>query len=410
MAAGKRIALFLDGTWNTSDDNTNVWRMKSLFACGPDQVCYYSAGVGTLFGQRLIGGMWGYGLDDEVIGAYAWLIEHYDPGDQLFIFGFSRGAYTARSLAGLISKCGLLKPGAPMSLNQLYTRYRRGSAAPTIRELQSKDPTKLDFEDRWLREYSMPIPIWFQGVWDTVGALGIPFGNIPLLSRSDYGFLETDLRINDTHAFHALAIDEHREAFAPTLWQRTLQQGIPTYPERPLSQVEQRWFVGAHADVGGGYPNGLLAQIPLQWLMQKASLHGLVFKGTIDVDGDECGADVHNSFAEMAHGIYRVCKFGRPFYRAIGASPAVVGNKTTSTINETIDATVFDRWRANQGYRPQNLAAWAAAHHVDIASQHDSVRADDLSALHPDVLSPTSTPTETPNLVHDLSTVRMSGA
>ena len=172
MAAGKRIALFLDGTWNTSDDNTNVWRMKSLFASGSDQVCYYSAGVGTLFGQRVIGGMWGYGLDDEVTRAYAWLIEHYEPGDRLFIFGFSRGAYTARSLAGLISKCGLLKPGAPMSLNQLYTRYRRGSTALTIRELQNKDPTQLDFEDRWLREYSSPIPIWFQGVWDAVGALG----------------------------------------------------------------------------------------------------------------------------------------------------------------------------------------------------------------------------------------------
>jgi uncharacterized protein (DUF2235 family) len=400
MAAGKRIALFLDGTWNTSDDNTNVWRMKSLFASGSDQICYYSAGVGTLFGQRLIGGMWGYGLDDEVLRAYAWLIEHYDPGDRLFIFGFSRGAYTARSLAGLISKCGLLKPGAPMSVNQLYTRYRRGSKAPTILELQRKDPAGLAFEDRWLREYSMAIPIWFQGVWDTVGALGIPFGSVPLVSRSNYGFLETDLRINDTHAFHALAIDEHREAFAPTLWRRTVQQGVEAYPERPLSQVEQRWFVGAHADVGGGYPNGLLAQIPLQWLMQKACLHGLVFKGTIDIDGDECGATVHNSFAEMLHGVYRVCKFGKPFYRAIGAPAAVVGDKTTSTINETIDATVFDRWRVSQTYRPKNLATWASAHQLDIASLHDSVRAVDLA-----VVAPAAPTTTTPNVVQDVGAV-----
>jgi uncharacterized protein (DUF2235 family) len=134
----RHVALFLDGTWNTVNDNTNVWRLKSLLAPksndGVEQTAYYSTGVGTTFGERVRGGMFGYGLNDEIIRAYEWLIDHYNPGDALFIFGFSRGAYKARSLSGLISKCGLLTAGGPLSVNQLYARYRRGSAASTIRE------------------------------------------------------------------------------------------------------------------------------------------------------------------------------------------------------------------------------------------------------------------------------------
>src|SRR5580658_6823071 len=312
MTGDKRIALFLDGTWNTVYDDTNVWRLKSLCKAEGDQVCYYSAGVGTQFGQRLIGGMFGYGLDDEVIQAYQWLIEHYTPDDHVFLFGFSRGAFTARSLSGFISKCGLLKPGSPLSLKQLYARYRKGSTVHTIRELKNIPDKDLSLEDKWLKEYSMPIPIWFQGVWDTVGALGIPFGNFPTISRSQYAFLETDLRINNDRAFHALAIDEHRETFAPTLWTKTIVRDAEAYPPRPLEEVEQRWFVGAHADVGGGYENGLLAQIPLKWLMQKAQLHGLVCSDSVNIDGDEIQADIHDSFATMLGGIYRISKLGRP--------------------------------------------------------------------------------------------------
>src|SRR5580704_8917572 len=203
----KRIALFLDGTWNSVNDNTTVWRMKSLCAVNADQVCYYSAGVGTQRGEKVSGGMFGYGLDDEVIRAYEWLIENYNLDDHIYIFGFSRGAFTARSLAGFISKCGMLKPGSPMSLTQLYGRYRKGSIPQTILALKNHPTNNLSLEDQWLKEYSMPIPIFFQGVYDTVGALGVPFGNIPVISRSNYAFLETDLRINDYLSFHAMSID-----------------------------------------------------------------------------------------------------------------------------------------------------------------------------------------------------------
>jgi len=120
MFTGKRLALFLDGTWNTLNNNTNVWRMKSLCRQSESQMSYYSAGVGTQKDERLRGGMFGVGLDDEVTNAYEWLVEDYEAGDRIYIFGFSRGAFTARSLAGFISKCGLLSAGGPLSLNQIY--------------------------------------------------------------------------------------------------------------------------------------------------------------------------------------------------------------------------------------------------------------------------------------------------
>ena len=110
----KRIAIFLDGTWNTLNNNTNVWRLKSLSAPDArDQVVYYSQGVGTRVGEKVRGGVTGHGLDNEIIDAYTWLTEVFETGDEIFLFGFSRGAYAARSLSGLISKCGVLKPGAP---------------------------------------------------------------------------------------------------------------------------------------------------------------------------------------------------------------------------------------------------------------------------------------------------------
>src|SRR6478752_6427847 len=120
----KRLAIFLDGTWNTLNNNTNVWRLKSLCAETDKQRVYYSQGVGTRRGETARGGVTGYGIDNEIIDAYTWLIQNFDAGDEIFIFGFSRGAYTARSLSGLISKCGVLKLGAPLSIEQLYDRYR----------------------------------------------------------------------------------------------------------------------------------------------------------------------------------------------------------------------------------------------------------------------------------------------
>jgi len=382
MADKKRIALFLDGTWNNVSDNTNVWRLKSLCAKSPEQLVYYSAGVGTQSGEHLSGGMFGIGINEEVIKAYEWLVENYEQDAQLFIFGFSRGAFTARSLAGFISKCGLLKPGSPVSMKQLFERYRKGTAE-SVRALGKVVESELCLEGKWIKEYSRPIPIWFQGVWDTVGALGVPLPCVPKVSRSDFAFLETDLRINDTHAYHALAIDEHREAFAPTLWVKSTPKQGQTYPARDLDHVEQRWFVGAHANVGGGYEDDLLAQIPLEWLMSRAIAHGLEFKDSVVVDGNENTCPIRDSLAEMAHGIYEILTLGKHYYRPIGAEPQDTGDAVTSTINETIDATVFDRWRTDETYRPKNLSDWATRLAVDPSTLKQSVRAHDATAIVP---------------------------
>jgi uncharacterized protein (DUF2235 family) len=382
MADVKRLALFLDGTWNNVSDNTNVWRLKSLCARSPEQLVYYSAGVGTQTGEHLSGGMFGIGINDEVINAYEWLVENYEPDAQLFIFGFSRGAFTARSLAGFISKCGLLKPGSPVSLNQLFDRYRKGTAASVL-ALGKVVASDLSQEDKWIKEYSRAIPIWFQGVWDTVGSLGVPLPCVPNVSRSDFAFLETDLRINDTHAYHALAIDEHREAFAPTLWVKTTPKAGETYPPRDLDHVEQRWFVGAHANVGGGYADDLLAQIPLEWMMSKAVAHGLEFKDSVVIDGNENTCPIHDSLAEMAHGIYEVLTLGKHYYRPIGVEPEDTGDAVVTTINETIDASVFDRWQSDEDYRPKNLVDWARRRKVDPSTLHETVRAQDATPIVP---------------------------
>jgi len=173
----KKLAIFLDGTFNTLNNNTNVWRLKSLTSETVDQRVYYSQGVGTKRGEVARGGVTGYGIDDEIIEAYTWLIQNFDDGDEIFIFGFSRGAYTARSLSGLVSKCGVLKLGAPLSIEQLYARYRL-YVAPTIRSLLGKPlPQDASLEERWLTKYSRPTKIKFIGVWDTVGSMGIPRGS-----------------------------------------------------------------------------------------------------------------------------------------------------------------------------------------------------------------------------------------
>src|SRR6266436_1272058 len=194
MPPQKRLALFLDGTWNTVDDNTNVWRLKCLCAARDaedvNQLVYYDAGLGTQFGEKIRGGVFGSGLGKNLKDAYEWLIDNYNPGDDIFIFGFSRGAYTARSLAGFVAKCGLLRSGAPLSINQLYARYTR-ETEPTIWELPDKAASDLTFEERWMLKYCQRIPIKFIAVWDTVGALGVPLFSIHGISRSTFGFLHT---------------------------------------------------------------------------------------------------------------------------------------------------------------------------------------------------------------------------
>jgi uncharacterized protein (DUF2235 family) len=385
----KRLALFLDGTWNTVSSNTNVWRLKSLCSkIGTDgivQQIYYNAGLGTTMGEIVRGGVFGYGVDEAVIDAYEWLIENYEEGNQIFVFGFSRGAYTARSLSGFISRCGLLSPGAPLSIRQLYERYKRGNDVLTIHELRGRtDNSSCKTEEKWMLRFSRETPVKFTGVWDTVGALS-GSTHFSLITGGNHDFLDTNLRRSEEFVFQALAIDEHRRAFAPTLFKKYVPKNGPSsVPERTLSQVEQRWFLGAHANVGGGVDNDLLSQIPLQWMMRKSTAHGLSFRQEVEIEDDVYHSPIEDSFAEFAGGAYKAIEFGMPFYREIAAPPEERSITIVHTINETIDSSVFNYWRKNENYRPKNLATWAKIHGIKIEDVQSSVRADKPQETVPD--------------------------
>jgi Uncharacterized alpha/beta hydrolase domain (DUF2235) len=373
----KRLAIFLDGTWNSIDSNTNVWRMRALCAGkskdGKPQLIYYEVGV-----NGFLGGVFGQGLDENIRLAYEWLIENYNDGDEIFIFGFSRGAFTARSLAGLVALEGILKAGSPVGLTQLFARYQKGNEQSiwTLKDKEtSGDTNKLTDEEKWLLKYSQPAKVKVVGVWDTVGSVGVVAGNIPHISRSQFDYLQTGLFIPIQNGYHALAIDEHRGDFAPTLWTVRHPKDRVGPPPRLLANVEQRWFVGAHANVGGGYQNDLLNQAPLSWLMQKAVSHGLSFRSEVTLDGDALKAPIIDSYHSFGEGLYAIVS--PALYRSIGPEPDVRENGTHTNVNETIDVSVFQRWRADPKYRPRNLVEWAQRRKVDPAQLQTSVLAND---------------------------------
>ena len=377
----KRLAVFLDGTWNAVGDNTNVWRLRSLCLPKSDngwaQLTYYDEGVNG-FG----GGTFGRGVIRNTTEAYEWLVENYSPGDEIFIFGFSRGAYTARSLAGLIAKYGLLRLGAPLGVRQIYDRYRR-QLDRTLRDLikERDDGTLNDasLEEQWLMRFSLPVPIKFIGVWDTVGSHGVPLFSIEGISSSTLRFQNTGLFLCYENAVQALAIDEHRAAFPPTIW--TVKNTTAAKP-RSVDSVEQRWFVGAHGNVGGGYDSDLLSQQPLKWIMSRAERVGLSFRPDLLVDQGSNAATVADSYAEFLWGVYRGFSWRK--HREIGQKGLLVEGVPSTTVNESIDSRVFERWREDNLYRPPSLAKWAKAYGVDIKSITRSIRTDNPSITVPD--------------------------
>lgn len=381
----KRLAIFLDGTLNSVETNTNVWRMRALCAAkskdGRPQLVYYGIGV-----NGFLGGVFGHGLDENIRLAYEWLVENYNDGDEIFIFGFSRGAFTARSLAGLIAIDGILKAGSPIGITELFDRYKKGDEESIwkLKEMEvSGDIGKLTVQEKWLLKYSQPVKVKVVGVWDTVGSIGWKAGNLPGISRSTFDYLQTGLRIHILNGYHALAIDEHRDDFAPTLWdvRHPKDPNAPIAQARPLSSVEQRWFVGAHANVGGGYQTDLLAQAPLRWMMKKAESQGLSFRSEVNLDGDALATPIADSRKSWGP-VYGI--ISPPLYRTIGREPDVREDGSHINVNETIDESVFERWRVDSNYRPANLVEWAQRKKVDPAQLQTSVRADDPRTVVPD--------------------------
>jgi uncharacterized protein (DUF2235 family) len=295
-AAGKHIVICADGTWNDPLDEhpTNVLRLaraiRPTSRSGARQVVFYDWGVGSYY-QTALGGGFGLGMEKNIQDCYRFIVQNYAPGDRLFLFGFSRGAYTVRCLAGLLNNCGILRREEAERIPAAFRLYKQRNAAPGSERSSG-----------WRDRYSVDGRgvVDFIGVWDTVGALGIPTRALAFAEESDL-FFDTEPGSNLRVARHAVSIDERRADFEPTLWQ-----------PREALDLAQVWFAGVHADVGGGYgpddSGARLSDIPLGWMAGEARRCGLALERHLVSRQhlDPC-AEAHRSL--------------RSFWRALGREP-----------------------------------------------------------------------------------------
>ena len=337
----KTLVICCDGTWNEPESidgkrgqSTNV--LKTVRAVRPqatrpdgtvcEQVVYYDRGVGTAnWWDRIVGGTFGVGLSGNVIEAYNFIANNAaGPDDRIFLFGFSRGAFTVRSLAGFIGLVGLI---AKTDLGQLPKAFAYYRTSPKQRA--KPEEYFAGIERRW------PVDIHFLGVWDTVGALGIPtqFLGLNRLWHKRYEFHDVTLSPRVRNAYQALAIDERRRPFAPCLWDNREPAAGQT--------IEQVWFPGVHSNVGGGYPDAGLANVALHWMLGKARDCGLALD-----DGY-----LAKNAPDPANGVlYDSCKH---VYR-LRAQPRTLF--ATMPQAEKVDVSAPSRRKAG-GYAPANLPA-----------------------------------------------------
>ncbi len=262
---GKNLVVCFDGTWNAADSGdgeTNVFRLARAVQAtsgGQLQITLYIRGVGTTGNdiQRFVDGATGDGVDDNIRSGYMFLAQNYLPGDRIFLFGFSRGAFTARSLSGFLGACGLLKRLSLTRISDAWHFYRTAPVRRPEKFVEACPGTDTHAD----------VKVAFLGVWDTVGALGVPGTWLNTVIAPRYQFHDTEPSRIVEVGRHALAIDEHRDEFVPTLWTGTVPQGC---------DIAQVWFAGAHSDVGGGYAVRQLADIPLHWMAAEARGAGLL--------------------------------------------------------------------------------------------------------------------------------------
>ncbi|MFC8669704.1 DUF2235 domain-containing protein [Streptomyces sp. NPDC057199] len=370
-AKAKRLILCCDGTWNTADqpNPTNVNKVAMSIpqnVDGAEQLVFYRQGVGSSRGTRLRGGAFGRGLSDNVLEAYTWLVKNYEPDAKLYLFGFSRGAFTVRSLAGLVRNCGILRKNDPEKIKEAWALYRNRKT-PTSRAAAT-----------FRRENSRETGIHFMGVWDTVGALGIPG---PRWLPRRHAFHDTELSSWVKGAFHALAIDEQRGRFRPTLWHQ--QPGAANKGQ----ELKQVWFAGVHTDVGGGYPERGLSDITLLWMIRQATRYGLVFDPSEDEmremppgstifqvppEPDSMGA-MHNSRT----GWYRLAP---RFHRPIGTA---ANNQGLLDGCEYLSQTAKDRYDKSATYQPPT-----GPHRLHNYLDQDGVRLEPVPVTVSDALLP----------------------
>ena len=283
----KNIVICSDGTGNSTvkGRGTNVFKLFEAVdlnghrtnATLVPQVALYDDGVGTesFLPLKLLGGAFGWGLKRNVLKLYTGLVRIYDPGDCIYLFGFSRGAFTVRTLAGMIANCGVLEAQPTTdkmreAVADAYRSYRKRYRTWLWRKLHLKNPEDVkeaadevmkNFKARW---ESCDTKIHFLGVWDTVDSVGGPFHMSDVINAFFHQFKFPDRKLSKQieWAAHALSIDDARAAFEPLLWE-------------DQSNVEQVWFSGVHSNVGGGYPKQGMSLVTLDWMIQKASAKGL---------------------------------------------------------------------------------------------------------------------------------------
>jgi uncharacterized protein (DUF2235 family) len=348
----KRLVVCCDGTWNDADSGTDFTNVARLaWAIEPvdirtgqeiPQIVYYQSGVGSggdLI-NRAVGGGIGAGLSRNVRDAYSFLSNNYCDGDEIFLFGFSRGAYTARSISGLIGYAGLLHKRDMDRFANLWEGYR-------LRDKLGQADPRLQFADR-----HSPVGVKCVGVWDTVGALGIP-GHLDKVFISFYEFHDTDLGAHVENAFHALALDETRDDFKPTLW---VQDPAIQAKGQLLKQV---WFAGVHSNVGGGYEEHGLSDIAQAWMASE--IDPLL---AVDVGYLKSKRDLRNDWS-----LGKLYDSAGPEWKLLGTSTrspfaAVAGGVT----NESIHPSVAQRSNAGGAAVPGPYNS-AALKGVDMAAR-----------------------------------------
>ncbi|GAA4736601.1 hypothetical protein GCM10023216_32320 [Isoptericola chiayiensis] len=267
----KRLVLCCDGTWNHAV-NAQVSNVEKLVRSvvpgqvpGSDdvQVVGYVGGVGArgYLVDRLLGGAFGYGLTRNVVDGYRFLAMNYAPGDDIVVLGYSRGAYTARSVVGMIAQVGLLTPESVDAglLDDAERTYRRRARTGDDAGQAAAARAKADFK----RTHSHDVRVRFLGVYDTVGALGVPG-----LTRRRSRFHDVTLSSVVDTARQGLAIDERRITFQPCLWS-VPDDDVP-------GRVQQVWFPGGHGDVGGGSEHAGLSDVTLTWMAHELAAVGVV--------------------------------------------------------------------------------------------------------------------------------------
>ena len=260
------IVICADGTWNRPEDDieknfpTNVLKLARSIAPNSrekKQHVFYDWGLGTHH-SSIISGATGRGIHKNILDGYRYIVQNYAAGDQIYLFGFSRGAYTVRALCGLINNCGIVKRKDAKLINHAWGIYKSPA--------KKNHPNGNNAQDFRRSHCHRSRKVHFVGVWETVGALGIPSSVMGLLDGNDE-FYDTKMGGNVQFARHGLAIDEKRVDFQPTIWRA--RTGV---------DLKQVWFCGSHSDIGGSYPpdkdGRSVADITLGWMMDEASRSG----------------------------------------------------------------------------------------------------------------------------------------